>query len=71
MAMKQFTRPDGSPIMINTSDIESYSAVRSDPNAPDAGPSTTGTRLVFGGGRHQDVLETPEQVAKIIGNLSR
>jgi hypothetical protein len=54
--------------MINTGSIQSYTAVPSDPNAPDAGASTTGTRLNFGGGQHQDVLETPAQVAQIIGS---
>jgi hypothetical protein len=65
MAMKQFTRPDGSKIMINVGDIQSYAPVPSDPNSPLAGASSTGTRLAFGGG-HQDVLETVDEVTAII-----
>jgi hypothetical protein len=65
MAMKQFTRPDGSKIMINTSDIQSYAAVPASDSAL-GGASSIGTRLVLGGG-HQDVLETVDEVTRILG----
>ncbi len=60
----RFTRPDGSPVEINADQIVSYAAV------PDSGagegPSRTGTRLVLGAGLHQDVRETPGEVAEIL-----
>ncbi len=65
MSFLRFTRPDGTPVEINPDQIVSYSAV------PDggslAGPLATGTRLVLANGLHQDVSETPDEVASLIG----
>jgi hypothetical protein len=64
MAFLRFTRPDGSPIEINSDQIVSYAAVPE--GGPLGGPLSTGTRIVLGGGLHQDVAETPSQVEAII-----
>jgi hypothetical protein len=65
MTLKQFTRPDGSKITINIADIQSFAPVPA--SGPLGGASKTGTRLVMGS-THQDVLETVDEVTKILGD---
>lgn len=59
-----FTRPGGSRIEINAADIVSFSAVPT--SGPLVGPSLTGTRLDYGGGAYQDVLETVPEVERLL-----
>lgn len=66
MSFATFTRPGGSKIEVNTADIVSFSAVPT--SGPLVGPSLTGTRLDFGGGSYQDVLETVPQVERILAS---
>jgi hypothetical protein len=66
MAFVHFTRPDGSPVAVNTAEVKSFAPVPA--SGPLVGPSLTGTRIVFNNGTHQDVLELQAEVeAKLAG----
>ena len=54
MALISFTRPDGSPVAINPSEVVSMAPV---PTTGAEGPATTGTRIVFRNQTHQDLKE--------------
>jgi hypothetical protein len=55
MAFARFTRPDDSPVSINTDEILSLAPVPTD--GPLMGPLKAGTRIAFKNGKHQDVKE--------------
>ena len=56
MAFVQFTRPDGSPVVVNSDQIIKLTPVPS-PDSPDGGPLKEGTRIYFHNNTHQDVKE--------------
>ena len=60
MAFVQFTRPNNTPVSINTGDVVKLAPVP--PGGPLAGPSPVGTRFYFRNGSHQDVLELQDEV---------
>lgn len=62
MAFVEFTRPDNSPVVINTAEVVTVAAVPKD--GPLAGPLKTGTRINFRNGTHQDVKELLPEVTK-------
>lgn len=62
MAFVSFTRPDDSPVSINTIEILSFAPVPTD--GPLMGPLKTGTRIAFKNGKHQDVKELVEAVER-------
>ncbi|WP_165186238.1 hypothetical protein [Caulobacter soli] len=62
MAFATFTRPDGTPVSINTAEVLSLTPVP--PDGPLAGPLTVGTRIAFKNGKHQDVKELVAAVEK-------
>jgi hypothetical protein len=62
MAFATFTRPDGTPVSINTVEVLSLAPVP--PDGPLAGPLTVGTRIAFKNGKHQDVKELVDAVEK-------
>lgn len=62
MAFVQFTRPDGSPVSINSDDVLRFAPVPT--SGPLMGPSAEGTRIVFENGAHQDVRELQQVVAE-------
>jgi hypothetical protein len=55
-----FTRPDNSPVGINSDDVVSMAPVPK--SGATAGPLTEGTRIVFRNKTHQDVRELFEVV---------
>ena len=55
MSFVQFTRPDGSPVSVNSDDVQKIAPVPT--SGPLAGPLTEGTRIYFQSGGHQDVRE--------------
>lgn len=59
MSLVTFTRPDGSPIVVNPDSIISFAEV---PSGALAGPLTHGTRIVFANQTHLDVKELVTQV---------
>jgi hypothetical protein len=65
MSLAMFTRPDDSPVAINTDDVETFFPVP--PDGPLAGPLKQGTRIVFKNTAHQDVKELIDAVAKKLG----
>jgi hypothetical protein len=65
MSLAMFTRPDGSPVAINGDEVLTFYPVP--PDGPLAGPLKTGTRIEFKNGRHQDVKELVEEVARKLG----
>ena len=65
MSLAMFTRPDGSPVAINSDEVLTFSPVP--PDGPLAGPLTQGTRIEFKNGRHQDVKELVDEVARKLG----
>jgi hypothetical protein len=62
MAFVSFTRPDDSPVSINTVEVLSFAPVPTE--GPLAGPLKVGTRIAFKNGKHQDVKELVEAVEK-------
>jgi hypothetical protein len=62
MAFVTFTRPDDSPVSINTAEILSLAPVPTD--GPLMGPLKVGTRIAFKNGKHQDVRELVAAVGK-------
>ena len=62
MAFVTFTRPDDSPVSLNTVEILSLGPVPTD--GPLMGPLKVGTRIAFKNGKHQDVTELVEAVEK-------
>jgi hypothetical protein len=62
MAFVSFTRPDDSPVSINTSEVLSFAPVPTE--GPLTGPLKVGTRIAFKNGKHQDVKELVEAVEK-------
>jgi len=62
MAFVTFTRPDDSPVSINTVEVLSFAPVPTD--GPLMGPLTIGTRIAFKNGKHQDVKELVEAVER-------
>ena len=60
MAFVQFTRPDGSPVSVNSEDIRKIAPVPT--SGPLMGPLTEGTRITFKSGGHQDVCELQQAV---------
>ena len=61
MAFVQFTRPDGSPVSVNSEDVVKFAPVPT--SGPLMGPLTEGTRISFENGTHQDVRELQQVVA--------
>ena len=68
MLLVTFTRPDKSPVAINSNEVLHLAPVPSDPNSALAGPSTTGTRIVFKNNTHQDVIELVADVSARLNN---
>lgn len=62
MAFVSFTRPDDSPVSINTGEVLSFAPVPTE--GPLMGPLKVGTRIAFKNGKHQDVKELVEAVEK-------
>jgi hypothetical protein len=62
MAFVQFTRPDGSPVAINSADVLRFAPVPA--AGPLMGPLAQGTRIAFNNGTHQDVKELQQVVAE-------
>jgi len=62
MAFVTFTRPDDSPVSINTVEVLSFAPVPTD--GPLMGPLKVGTRIAFKNGKHQDVKELVKAVEK-------
>jgi len=62
MAFVSFTRPDDTPVSINTGEVLSFAPVPAD--GPLAGPLKVGTRIAFKNGKQQDVKELVEAVEK-------
>jgi hypothetical protein len=62
MAFMQFTRPDDSPVVINSAEVVDFAPVP--PDGALAGPLKQGTRIKFKNGTHQDVKELVEEVTK-------
>uniref|UniRef100_B0T2G7 Uncharacterized protein n=1 Tax=Caulobacter sp. (strain K31) TaxID=366602 RepID=B0T2G7_CAUSK len=62
MGFATFTRPDGSPVSINTAEVLRFAPVPSD--GPLAGPAKVGTRIAFKNGEHQDVKELVDEVTR-------
>ena len=60
MAFVQFTRPDGSPVTINSDDVRKCAPVPT--SGPLMGPLAEGTRITFKSGGHQDVRELQSEV---------
>lgn len=68
MAFVTFTRPDNSPVTVNSNEVLRLAPVPSDPNSPLGGPLTTGTRIVFKNNTHQDVIELVADVSAKLNN---
>lgn len=62
MAFVSFTRPDDSPVSINTAEVLTFAPVPTD--GPLMGPLKVGTRIAFKNGKHQDVKELVAAVEK-------
>jgi hypothetical protein len=62
MAFVQFTRPNNSPVSVNTTEIVTCAPVPTD--GPLAGPLNDGTRINFKNGTHQDVKERVAEVTQ-------
>jgi hypothetical protein len=62
VAFVQLTRPDGSAVAIKTDEVLKFAPV---PTAgPLMGPLSTGTRITFRNGTHQDVKELEDEVLR-------
>ena len=66
MSLVMFTRPDGSPVAINSTEVLTFYPVPPS-DGPLGGPLKEGTRIEFKTGRHQDVKELVDVVAKKLG----
>lgn len=64
MTFIKLTRPDGAAIYVNAGEIVSFA-----PALPGTGPLDKATRLLFRNNGHQDVTETIEAVARLVGAL--
>lgn len=62
MAFVSFTRPDDTPVSINTGEVLSFAPVPTE--GPLTGPLKVGTRIAFKNGKHQDVKELVAAVEK-------
>src|SRR5258705_5115110 len=62
MAFVQFTRPDDSPVVVNSVEVNSFAPVP--PDGPLAGPLKKGTRINFRNGHHQAVKQLVPEVPK-------
>ena len=62
MAFVSFTRPDDTPVSINTVEVLSFAPVPTE--GPLMGPLKVGTRIAFKNGKHQDVKELVETVER-------
>jgi hypothetical protein len=60
MTFVLLTRPDDSPVSINTNEVVRLTPVPT--SGPLQGPITVGTRIEFRNNAHQDVRETIEVV---------
>ncbi|GGL07019.1 hypothetical protein [Caulobacter rhizosphaerae] len=67
MAFVSFTRPDDSPVSINTAEVLSFAPVPTD--GPLRGPLEAGTRIAFRNGKHQDVKEPVEAVERRLNGV--
>jgi hypothetical protein len=65
MAFVQFTRPDNSPVAINSEAVVTFAPV------PANGPLKDGTRLNLKNGGHQDVKELFAEVAQKLQHPGR
>ena len=61
MAFVQLTRPNGSPVSINTDEVLRFAPVPT--SGPLMGPLSEGTRITFKNNQHQDVTELQQEVA--------
>jgi hypothetical protein len=61
MAFVQFTRPDGSPVSVNSEEVLRFAPVPT--SGPLMGPLAVGTRITFRNNQHQDVTELQQDVA--------
>ncbi|MBO9560580.1 MAG: hypothetical protein J7515_18595 [Caulobacter sp.] len=68
MAFVSFTRPDDTPVSINTGEVLSFAPVPAD--GPLAGPLKVGTRIAFKNGKHQDVKELVEAVERRLNDAA-
>lgn len=62
MAFVSFTRPDDSPVSINTVEVLAFAPVPTE--GPLMGPLKVGRRIAFRNGKHQDVKDLLEAVEK-------
>jgi hypothetical protein len=62
MAFINFTRPDDSPVVVNSDEVVTCAPVPKD--GPLAGPLKVGTRITFRNGTHQDVKELLDEVER-------
>jgi hypothetical protein len=62
MAFVMFTRPDGSPVGIDSGKVASFAPVPT--SGPTMGPLKEGTRIVFENKTHQDVKELVAEVER-------
>ena len=60
MPFVQFTRPDGTPVSVNSAEVLEVTPVPT--SGPLMGPITQGTRIYFKTGAHQDVTELEDEV---------
>jgi hypothetical protein len=58
MSFVAFTRPDNSPVVVDSRKVMHFAPVPSD------GPLKEGTRIVFDNSTHQDVKEKVDEVTK-------
>jgi hypothetical protein len=65
MPFVQFTRPDNSPVAINTDAVVTFAPVPTD------GPLKEGTRINLKNGEHQDVKELFAEVAQKLQQSGR
>ncbi len=62
MAFVQFTRPDNTPVSVNSEQIEKFAPVPT--SGPTMGPLKKGTRIYFLNKNHQDVKELQDEVQR-------
>lgn len=60
MSFVQSTRPDGSPVTVNSNDVRPCAPVPT--SGPLMGPLSEGTRITFKSGGHRDVRERLQEV---------
>jgi len=69
MAFVRFTRPDKSPVSINSNEVVQLSPVPTSGSLK--GPSASGTRVEYLNNKHQDILELLDEVAARINEAER